>query len=316
MATRKTVHYLSKLQFAQRIGASDPTLSGYKLPPPDVTIGPVKEDGSLERGSVGGWTEETIDEWRRTGRSRRADRSEGPCAMKNAFVRIGAFLVLAFLLTYWKIIVGVGLLALVVYGAYLGASAWSHRRRDRLNGKRARRSVLAARADAQHQAVPVRRRPRPVRRLQAGAAGLNGRSPRLQCPSWLEGSEPHGGPGNPGASVVSGVRLVGETYRRYVCVRDPRTPPPPVRGSRIFRGGCLARSVEPAAQLIRTRWPRSMSALRIVAADPSPHAAASVQPRAKWAAPRAKGGAVPSVSSSDFVSVDARRAGCSVEAVA
>ncbi|MBM4489663.1 hypothetical protein GS471_16825 [Rhodococcus hoagii] len=75
MATRKTVHYLSKRQFAQRIGASDPTLSGYKLPAPDVTIGPVNEDGTLPRGSVGGWTEQTIDEWNanRPGRGARTD---------------------------------------------------------------------------------------------------------------------------------------------------------------------------------------------------------------------------------------------------
>lgn len=80
MATRKTVHYLSKRQFAQRIGASDPTLSGYKLPPPDVTIGPVNDDGSLPRGSVGGWTERTIDEWNanRPGRGARTDlRDQG-----------------------------------------------------------------------------------------------------------------------------------------------------------------------------------------------------------------------------------------------
>lgn len=71
--------------------------------------------------------------------------------MKSAFAWIGAFLVIAFLLTYWKIIVGVALLAAVIYGAYLAASAWSHRRREHLNGERARRSALAARAETQHQ---------------------------------------------------------------------------------------------------------------------------------------------------------------------
>ncbi|MDV7244460.1 MULTISPECIES: hypothetical protein [Rhodococcus] len=75
MRQRKTIHYLSKRQFAERIGAADPTLSGYKLPPPDVTIGPVKDDGTLERGSVGGWSEKTIDEWQanRPGRGARTD---------------------------------------------------------------------------------------------------------------------------------------------------------------------------------------------------------------------------------------------------
>ncbi|NKS62357.1 hypothetical protein GS966_19940 [Rhodococcus hoagii] len=71
--------------------------------------------------------------------------------MKNLFVWIGAFLVIAFLLTYWKVIVSVALLAAVIYGAYLAASAWTHRRRERLNGERARRSALSARAEAQHQ---------------------------------------------------------------------------------------------------------------------------------------------------------------------
>lgn len=71
--------------------------------------------------------------------------------MKNALGWIGAFLVLAFMLTYWKWIVGAAVLGLVVWGAYLAASAWSSRRRERLNGERARNAGLAARADAQHQ---------------------------------------------------------------------------------------------------------------------------------------------------------------------
>ncbi|WP_256987169.1 hypothetical protein [Rhodococcoides fascians] len=67
--------YLSKRQFADRIGASDPTLSGYKLPPPNVTIGPVNDDGTIPRGTVQGWTEERIDEWQRSrpGRGARTD---------------------------------------------------------------------------------------------------------------------------------------------------------------------------------------------------------------------------------------------------
>jgi len=79
VAARKTVRYLSKRQFAQRIGAKDHTLSGYKLPPPDVTVGPVNDDGSLPRGTVGGWSEQTIDEWEanRPGRGARTDLQDG-----------------------------------------------------------------------------------------------------------------------------------------------------------------------------------------------------------------------------------------------
>jgi hypothetical protein len=75
MPTREPIRYLSKRQFAERIGAGDVTLSGYKLPPPNVTIGPVNADGTLPRGSVQGWTEDRIDEWRanRPGRGARTD---------------------------------------------------------------------------------------------------------------------------------------------------------------------------------------------------------------------------------------------------
>ncbi|OZC50501.1 hypothetical protein [Rhodococcoides fascians] len=70
-----TKRYLSKRQFAERIGAADHTLSGYKLPSPNVTIGPVNDDGTLPRGTVQGWTEERIDEWHanRPGRGARTD---------------------------------------------------------------------------------------------------------------------------------------------------------------------------------------------------------------------------------------------------
>lgn len=63
MAQRKTARFLSKRQFAERIGAKDPTLSGYNLPDPDATIGPVNADGTLPRGTFAGWTEKTIDQW-------------------------------------------------------------------------------------------------------------------------------------------------------------------------------------------------------------------------------------------------------------
>lgn len=71
--------------------------------------------------------------------------------MKNALGWIGAFLVLAFLLTYWKWIVGAAVLGAVATVMYLAANAWSHKRRERLNGERARNARLAARADAQHR---------------------------------------------------------------------------------------------------------------------------------------------------------------------
>ncbi|SCZ14395.1 hypothetical protein SAMN02799641_05785 [Rhodococcus erythropolis] len=63
MAQRKTGRYLSKRQIAERIGVSDPTLSGYNLPQADVTIGPVNDDGTIPRGTHQGWSEKTVDEW-------------------------------------------------------------------------------------------------------------------------------------------------------------------------------------------------------------------------------------------------------------
>lgn len=67
--------YLSLRQFAEHIGASDPTLSGYKLPAPDAIIGPINEDGSLPRGTMRGWLPATIDKWNaeRPGRGARTD---------------------------------------------------------------------------------------------------------------------------------------------------------------------------------------------------------------------------------------------------
>lgn len=69
--------YLSRGQVAQRIGVESGTLSRYKLPPPDVVIGPVDDDGSIPRGTVRGWLPETIDEWNATrpGRGARTDLS-------------------------------------------------------------------------------------------------------------------------------------------------------------------------------------------------------------------------------------------------
>ncbi|WP_119696783.1 helix-turn-helix domain-containing protein [Microbacterium halotolerans] len=44
--------YLSRKQVAERIGVAQTTLSRYKLPDPDATIGDIR-----------GWLPETIDTW-------------------------------------------------------------------------------------------------------------------------------------------------------------------------------------------------------------------------------------------------------------
>lgn len=44
--------YLSRAEFAERIGVLTGTLSRYKLPEPDVMI-----------GSTRGWSAETVDAW-------------------------------------------------------------------------------------------------------------------------------------------------------------------------------------------------------------------------------------------------------------
>ena len=67
--------YLNQAEFEARLGLARGTLSRYKLPVPDVVVGPVNEDGSLPRGTVRGWRAETIDEWNaaRPGRGTRTD---------------------------------------------------------------------------------------------------------------------------------------------------------------------------------------------------------------------------------------------------
>lgn len=67
--------YLNRTQFAERIGVEPGALSRYKLPPPDVVIGPVNPDGSIPRGTVRGWLPETADQWNATrpGRGARTD---------------------------------------------------------------------------------------------------------------------------------------------------------------------------------------------------------------------------------------------------
>lgn len=68
--------YLSLAQFADRIGVKPATMSRYKLPEPDATIGPLDADGALPRGTIRGWLPETIDQWnaQRPGRGRRTTR--------------------------------------------------------------------------------------------------------------------------------------------------------------------------------------------------------------------------------------------------
>lgn len=67
--------YLSRQQLARRIGVATGALSRYKLPQPDVVVGPVNDDGTIPRGSVRGWLPETVDEWNanRPGRGARTD---------------------------------------------------------------------------------------------------------------------------------------------------------------------------------------------------------------------------------------------------
>lgn len=48
--------YLSRTEFAERIGVKMNTLARYKLPEPDVII------GAIGRGTKG-WLPETIDAW-------------------------------------------------------------------------------------------------------------------------------------------------------------------------------------------------------------------------------------------------------------
>jgi len=56
--------YLSRAQFAARIGVKPATMRDLKLPDPDVMVGDVR-----------GWTVETIDAWQaaRPGRGARTD---------------------------------------------------------------------------------------------------------------------------------------------------------------------------------------------------------------------------------------------------
>ena len=81
--------YLSQLQVAAMIGVSPNSLGRYALPPPDVVIGPVNDDGSLPRGTVRGWLPETIEKWNaaRPGRGARTDLREHAVIHKANFSR-------------------------------------------------------------------------------------------------------------------------------------------------------------------------------------------------------------------------------------
>lgn len=59
-----TQHYLSRAEFAERIGVKPGTMGRYKLPEPDVMI-----------GSTRGWSAEAIDAWHaaRPGRGVKSD---------------------------------------------------------------------------------------------------------------------------------------------------------------------------------------------------------------------------------------------------
>lgn len=64
--------YLSRSEFAERIGVKMDTLSRYKLPDPDVVI------GASGKRATAGWLTETVDAWNaarpgRGGRPRRDD---------------------------------------------------------------------------------------------------------------------------------------------------------------------------------------------------------------------------------------------------
>lgn len=74
----RTVHYLNLAQFEERLGMARGSLSKFRLPDPDVVVGPVNDDGSIPRGTARGWTPETIDEWNaaRPGQGRRTDLAD------------------------------------------------------------------------------------------------------------------------------------------------------------------------------------------------------------------------------------------------
>lgn len=74
MAKRRPKPYLNLAQVEERVGLARGSLSSrISLPAPDVVVGPVNDDGTIPRGTIRGWTTDTIDEWQahRPGRGAR-----------------------------------------------------------------------------------------------------------------------------------------------------------------------------------------------------------------------------------------------------
>lgn len=72
------IRYLSLAQVAEAIGVQPSSLSRYKLPEPDATVGFVDPNGLIARGTTRGWLPETIDQWNanRPGRGARTDLND------------------------------------------------------------------------------------------------------------------------------------------------------------------------------------------------------------------------------------------------
>ena len=70
--------YLNRAQVEEHLGLAPGSLSKIKMPIPDAVIGPVNDDGTYPRGTVRGWTVETIDKWNaeRPGRGARTDLAD------------------------------------------------------------------------------------------------------------------------------------------------------------------------------------------------------------------------------------------------
>ena len=65
--------YMNVAQVEQYLGLGRGALSRAKFPTPDVIVGPVNDDGTIPRGTVRGWLQETIDKWERPGPGARTD---------------------------------------------------------------------------------------------------------------------------------------------------------------------------------------------------------------------------------------------------
>jgi hypothetical protein len=67
--------YLNRAQIEEHLGLAPGSLSQGQTPDPDAITGPLNDDGTIPRGTVRGWTVETIDKWNaeRPGRGARTD---------------------------------------------------------------------------------------------------------------------------------------------------------------------------------------------------------------------------------------------------